>query len=215
MPREQTTRQLVAAYVKAKTLLVQMGYAHEIDWQEKRRLTDVGESDFLRESAWVILSSGMREAVIRAKFGLISKIFFNWIGSKIIVENKDECLVKSLQVFNHTGKFKAILNVSERVYQQGFNQIKRRISNQGIRYIRTIPYMGPITSYHLAKNLGIDVVKPDRHLSRISERAGYSDPTDMCTKISQHVGDRLSVIDIVLWRYATLFPYDSLLLESS
>lgn len=210
MRRVQTGEQLVVSYLRAKSLLIQMGYADEIDWQEQRRLDHVGESDFMRESAWVILSSGMREAVIRSKFDLISRIFFNWISSAIIVESKDECLVRSLQVFNHKGKFQAIIKVIEKVHQHGFVQIKRMLSDQGVNYIRTMPYMGPVTSYHLAKNLGIDVVKPDRHLSRISVLAGYNNPIDMCTAISQHVGDRLSVVDIVLWRFATLFPYDSL-----
>jgi len=215
MLRTHTAQQLAVAYVRAKSLLIQMGYANEISWQEQRRLSHIGETEFLRESAWVVLSSGMRETVIRSKFDVISRIFFNWTSSAIIVKNGTECLARSLQVFNHRGKIRAILNICQRVHQQGFVEVKRMLLSQGVDYIRTMPYMGPVTSYHLAKNLGIDVVKPDRHLSRISERAGYSDPSDMCRQISQHVGDRLSVIDIVLWRSATLFPHDPLLLGSS
>jgi hypothetical protein len=52
------------------------------------------------------------------------------------------------------------------------------------------------------------VVKPDRHLSRICSLWGYATPLQMCETIAAVVGDKVSVIDTVMWRYATLFSYD-------
>jgi thermostable 8-oxoguanine DNA glycosylase len=64
--------------------------------------------------------------------------------------------------------------------------------------------MGPTTACHLAKNLGVVLVKPDRHLTRIAVKTGYKSAERMCRTIAEVVGDSLSVIDIVIWRYATI-----------
>ena len=69
---------------------------------------------------------------------------------------------------------------------------------------KELPYIGPVTSYHLAKNLGLHVVKPDRHLMRIAHITGHTSPFEMCSKVANTVGDSLAVIDLVFWRYATL-----------
>lgn len=93
-----------------------------------------------------------------------------------------------------------------RVADEGFSRTKTKLVGGDMSYLRTFPYMGPATSYHLAKNLGMDVVKPDRHLIRISSVAGYECPEAMCRDIAATAGERLSVVDLVLWRYATLNP---------
>ena len=64
--------------------------------------------------------------------------------------------------------------------------------------------MGPVTARHLAKNLGMVLVKPDRHLTRLAAKTGYKTAEGMCHTIAEVVGDSLSVIDIVIWRYATI-----------
>ncbi|MCL4328727.1 MAG: hypothetical protein M1410_04010 [Candidatus Thermoplasmatota archaeon] len=70
--------------------------------------------------------------------------------------------------------------------------------------LREFPYIGPVTYYHLAKNIGIPVAKPDRHLSRLASRSGFRDVQEFCEFLSRKTGDRIQVIDIVLWRYATI-----------
>ena len=62
-------------YLEAKETIIDLGFAEEIDWQENLDFSKIWESDFLREMAWVILSSGLREAVIRNKFPEISRAF--------------------------------------------------------------------------------------------------------------------------------------------
>jgi hypothetical protein len=56
---------LAVLYLTAKERVIEAGFADEIDWQEKVSLEDLDESTFLRESAWVVLSSGFRETVLR------------------------------------------------------------------------------------------------------------------------------------------------------
>jgi len=198
------TERLVAAYMTAKESVIEAGYAAEIDWQHQLDFNSVTEKDFLRESAWVVISVGMRETVVRAKFPAISRAFLGWASARAIVRRSARCRQLALSVFAHEGKIKAILTLAREVSQTGFAGVRERIQEDGTDYLQSFPYLGPATSCHLAKNLGINVTKPDRHLLRIAERAGYSAPDTMCRHISEIVGDKDSVVDLVLWRYATL-----------
>ncbi len=88
---------------------------------------------------------------------------------------------------------------------------RNQIEHEGIDFIRTLQFMGPATSYHLAKNIGLDVVKPDRHLVRIAESAGGFSPNDFCEMIAQQTGDKVSVIDIVPARFWDNVPNQRLI----
>src|SRR5204862_28581 len=46
----------------------------------------------------------------------------------------------------------------------------------GPTWLTRCPYIGPVTCWHLAKNVGMDVVKPDRHLVRMAQASGARDP---------------------------------------
>jgi hypothetical protein len=46
------------------------------------------------------------------------------------------------------------------------------------------PMIGPVTSFNLAKNIGLDVAKADRHLSRLAANVGFSDVPSLCRCIS-------------------------------
>jgi len=194
---------LADLYLNIKNTIIRHGFGDEIDWQEDNHIEKLNETTFLKESAWVVLSSGMRETVIRQKFPSISKAFYNWHSSKI-VNNKNKCRKAALKVFGNKRKIDAIIKIVEKTYKLGFYLFKENIVKDGIEFIQLLPFMGPATSYHLAKNIGLDVVKPDRHLLRITDKAGYNCPEKLCNTISKYVGDKISVVDIVMWRFATI-----------
>ncbi|NMA30683.1 MAG: hypothetical protein GX941_02600 [Candidatus Methanofastidiosa archaeon] len=195
---------LADRYLSIKAKVIKCGFASEIDWQDSLRFSNIHEKDFLREAAWVILSSGMRETIIRQKFPAISSAFLDWNGAHSIVANQQLCQQTALEIFGNRLKIKAILEWASKISKIGFKQIKSLIECEGINFIQTLPFMGPATSYHFAKNIGLDVAKPDRHLVRIAYAAGYSNPSILCTDIARTIGDRVSVIDLVLWRFATI-----------
>lgn len=201
---DHRTERLVAAYMTAKESVIGAGFAAEIDWQDRLDFGDVTEQDFLREAAWVILSAGMKETVVRTKFPAVSRAFVHWTSARAIVRRSAQCRQSALSVFAHEGKTEAILFLATVVSRTGFDTVCTRIKEEGVDYLRSFPYLGPATALHLAKNLGLNVVKPDRHLVRISKRTGYSSPDAMCRHIAEIVGDKEAVIDVVLWRYATL-----------
>jgi len=201
---DRQTECLVAAYMTAKERVIGAGFAPEIDWQDQVDFNKISEQNFLRELAWVIFSSGMREAVVRKKFPGISKAFLHWVSAQMVASRADHCRKSAMSVFAHKGKVEAIITVAREISRLGFNRVHRRIREEGVTYLQSFPFLGPATSYHLAKNLGLNVVKPDRHLVRLAAQAGYSAPNLMCRRIADAMGDKDSVVDLVLWRYATL-----------
>lgn len=197
---------IVDFYLLAKSTVIGEGFAEEIEWQDQLQFSDVDERGFLREAAWVVLSAGMREKVVRCKFEAFSMAFCNWLSARQIVLKASQCKRAASRVFDHQRKITSIIEIAKSVDRTGFDIFKDKIISEGVLFLESLPYVGPATSYHLAKNIGLDVVKPDRHLLRISALAGYSNPGEMCLRISSAVGDRLSVVDLVVWRYATLNP---------
>ena len=196
--------------------VTQAGFAGEIDWQDSRSLSQLTESEFLAQGAWVILSSGMRESVIRRCYEGVSRAFLHWASAGAIAERRVECEEKALQVFNHLAKVRAIGSMCKRVCDISFPTVLQKIQTEDVSFLRTFDFVGPVTSFHLAKNLGLDVVKPDRHLIRMASAARCSCPEELCKTIAEITGDKLAVVDLILWRYATIASdYDALLTPES
>lgn len=192
------------AYSEAKTYVRSSGYQNEVEWQSNLCFNDVIESDFLREGAWVILNSGMRESVIRKYFHDLSFCFFEWESAEKIVESKKFCYEAAINIFNNDRKISAIINMSARVWDIGFKKLKEYLKKTPIEFLQTFQYIGSVTSYHLAKNMGLQIAKPDRHLVRLSNSLGFRNVQEFCSFISEKSGDSVPVVDVVLWRFATL-----------
>jgi hypothetical protein len=192
------------AYLIAKQAVIENGYEYEIDWQISTKYSQLTETIFLQEAAWVILSAGMRERVIRSVFPYISSAFFDWTSASIITSNGHNCRANALIKFRHEKKIDAIIEIASHVAERSFDFVYDSIQHKGIQYLSNFPFLGPATSCHLAKNLGIPIAKPDRHLIRIANVFGYTNVQDLCIRIAEYVGDEVAEIDLVLWRYATL-----------
>lgn len=197
-------RRLFEGYVSAKDTVISEGYANEIDWQAEREIKVFTESEFLCEAAWVILNSGMRESIIRTRFPSIRSAFRDFESAKMIVENREQCIRDASKAFRHSKKLAAIISIACRIYLDGFGPVRTSTLIHGAKFLSTFDYLGPATSLHLAKNLGLDVAKPDRHLKRVAEATGFSSVDDLCMAVSNLAGDSKAVVDIVIWRFATL-----------
>jgi hypothetical protein len=191
-------------YLTAKERVIEAGFADEIDWQEGVSLDDLDEPTFLRESAWVVLSAGFRETVLRHRFGQISRAFLYWDSADLIIAQRETCRTNALVAFGNQRKINAVLEIVERVAGTGIDTIRRQIISRSTEFLEELPFIGPVTACHLAKNLGMPMVKSDRHLRRLATKTGYESAGRMCRVISELVGDSLSVIDVVLWRCATI-----------
>jgi len=196
--------QLASLYLTAKERVIEAGFADEIDWQEEVSFDDLDEPTFLRESAWVVLSAGFREAVLRRRFGEVSRAFLHWASADLIIAQRETCRTDALAAFGNQRKIDAIVGIVERVAGEGIDTIRQQIGIRGTEFLQELPFIGSVTACHLAKNIGVVMVKPDRHLTRMAAKTGYESADRMCRTIAELVGDSLSVIDIVIWRHATI-----------
>jgi len=185
------------------------GLSRQVEWQRSRRFPEFNESDFLRETAWVILCTGFREEIVRRVFNHVSLCFCDWESSHAIVTSARTCHATAMAAFRNERKLTAILRTAQYVDEAGFDTVKRRVLENPIPELRKLPYIGPITAWHLAKNLGFDVAKPDRHLVRLSSWVKYPDPHDLCSTIAISTGNSVSVVDTILWRYVADRPAEA------
>jgi hypothetical protein len=200
-PGAVETEASVALYKLARKQLSVTGFQEELVWQIARDLQEFGESDLLREAAWVILCTGFRESIVRSIFPFISVCFCEWESASLICKNADLCRATALTAFRNVRKIEAIIKTARYVCDTGFERYKTEIIQSPVLALRRLPYIGEITAYHLAKNLGADVAKPDRHLVRFAASQGFGDVHSLCLAISNATGDPLRLVDLVLWRF--------------
>ena len=193
--------ELIGHYLQAKDWIDRSPFVRELEWQNTVRLTNLTETEFLIQYAWVVLNSGFREAVVRRHFSYISLCFCDWESASAVVKNSEVCIACASSVFRHTRKLKALVEVASAIELEGFKSFYERIKVDAISELEKLPYIGAVTKFHLAKNLGLDVAKPDRHLLRVASRFGYKDVQQMCREIFDFCGDKIAVADLVLWRF--------------
>jgi hypothetical protein len=163
----------------------------ELEWQRTRDTLNFSESDLLREAAWVILCAGFSENAVRRCFSFLSLCFCDWESAREICQNSSLCKATAWTKFRNEKKIDAILEAA----------FRRSVVREPIQTLRTLPYVGDITSYHLAKNLGFHVAKPDRHLVRLAHHLEFDSAQELCMKVASATGDPISVVDLVFWRF--------------
>lgn len=188
-------------YIEAKKWLIDSGLKCEIEWQESRDPTSFSESTFLAEAAWVVYNSGFREAIVRRNFDFISLCFCDWSSARQIVDTGSVCVEAAMLAIANRRKHEAVLEIARRIAETGFFSFQSNVLADPLNFLQTLPFIGPVTAVHLAKNLGFNLAKPDRHLLRLQQRLGFCDVGAMCAHFASATGDPVRVVDLVLWRY--------------
>lgn len=166
------------------------GYAEDYNWSET--LGPPADADrFATAAVYVICNSGMHYRVAQ-------DIFVRCMASL-----RRRGSVR--RVFGHPGKAKAIGSIW-REREQLFAAYQS--ADDKVEFCQSLPWIGPVTSHHLAKDLGVDVAKPDVHLARLARRDKTS-VARLCTKLAKQTGYRLATIDTVLWRACATGILDS------
>ena len=198
---DMTTAAAIKLYRVAKESVQGSQFSAELVWQATRDVNRFTESELLKECAWVILCSGFKESVIRRRFPFISTCFCNWESCEIICDKAQLCRTTALSCFGNERKIQAILESAAYIRRAGFENYKKLILNDPLPTLSVLPFIGKITANHLAKNLGFDLAKADRHLQKFAVSMGFVHPQELCGYISNVTGDPVRVVDLVLWRY--------------
>jgi len=167
-------------FFDAAFLYCKRWFSQEVSIVENRHFADITAERFLSEYVYVVLNSGMKNAVAE-------KVFQHFMAKMDVT------------VINHLGKRRAVEQALAN-YRTWFRNLKE-LDNK-LAYLELLPWIGPITKYHLARNLGLDYAKPDRHMIRLAQKHGFSsDVTRMCQELADLKGLRVGTVDVILWRY--------------
>lgn len=188
-------------FAKACSYVQRAGLSAEVAWQREANFAGFTESQLLREHAWVTLCSGFRESAVRRAFDHVSLCFCDWESAEAIVSAGDICCTTAAFSFANHLKLKGIFSAAKYISEIGFDKFKQSVLADPINQLQQLPFIGPITSCHLAKNLGLDVAKPDRHLIRLSERLGFRSADHLCRELAATAGEQAKVVDLIVWRY--------------
>jgi len=172
----------IGDYRRVVEALRAAGWADDdIKWSENVKPPTDPEA-FAKEVIWVLCCSGMRFTVARL------------IEGRVLAAIKAGVPVNS--VFGHPGKAQAMQNIwdNRHAWFWRYEDAKDKVA-----FFETLPWIGKITKYHLAKNFGIDVAKPDVHLERLAKREGVT-CQELCERLARESGHKVRTVDLVLWR---------------
>lgn len=170
-----------ALFLKITQAVREAGYKDAIHWSENVQ-PPASAKQFAKEAIYVICNSGMKNSVAIGIFNRCITALESGQSAKT--------------VFGHPGKSAAIDDIwRRRLYL--FGQYKR--SSDPIEFCASLPWIGPITKFHLAKNFGTDVAKPDVHMVRLAE-AENTNSQELCKRLALETGYRAATVDMILWR---------------
>jgi hypothetical protein len=157
------------------------GYAEAIERSEAATLPLTAD-EFAAEVIYVAINAGF--------------------ANRIAVPIFERCMAalrkgkSSKTVYGHPGKTDAIDEIWKRRASL-FRKLKK--ADDLIEFCATLPWTGPITKFHLAKNLGADVAKPDVHLNRLADSENLT-AQKLCDRLATESGYRSATVDLILWR---------------
>ena len=171
----------------------------------------LGADEFAEEVIYVILASGFRQKVAKAKFAEIMAFIHSHNGDDVVVDNL-------MPIFGNVHKVRAICRVwGERVkFRDGFYAIDVKDIDGRLAYLQTLPFIGKITCNHIARNLGMNKVKYDVWIQRLGIALcggdmGLSVSSPVCAEVraacdamfvavNKVTGLPIGYIDVVLWK---------------
>jgi len=185
-------------------------YGEQVRAIRGTKFAEVTREDFLREYAWVVHATGFNARVVGK---MMPRLMAVYIDAETLSMN--EVLVRALPICNNPRKVKSVWTTVQHIKEQLSTSSWENYRDDELdtpEKLERLPYVGPITKYHLARNIGLlEFVKPDLHLIRLANHWGYLTPLDMCREMRSQFEDRtglhlpLGIVDLVLWYAASTF----------
>lgn len=171
----------IDTYLAIRAGVIRAGFQHDIDWSQSVGSPETPEV-LAQEAIFVICNSGMRHTVAQQIYRRVMHALHVGVDPR--------------EVFRHPGKSKAITGIWERRSEL---LAAFRAADDKVAWCGELHWVGQITKWHLAKNLGVDCAKPDRWLVRLAAASGESVDA-LCRRLHEGTGDRIATVDYILWR---------------
>ena len=176
-------------------------YPDELDWANGisiKVFRHLKSERFLAEYCWVIYVSGFKVSTIESIFPDLRIAFKSF---ELDALAKMRSLKGVLSIFKNERKASSFLTGSKSIAKEGFSEFKKRLKVEGVDMLEKLPGIGPVTKFHLAKNIGlIDVAKPDIWLVRAAEACNTS-VDELVEFLSKKYGISRHAVDVIIWRH--------------
>lgn len=167
--------------------------------------------EFAYECFYVVCVAGFKQDYAKAMCNRIIK----FIEERDYAEFTEEELLK---IYSNGNKVRAIKQLWDRRKCYCDEFYKLNDIDEKVKFLGTLPHVGNITKYHLARNLGLNFVKYDIWIQRLGvalygteefenrvnnshlllEIKAFCD--SMFSKLQKETGEKVGFIDVVLWR---------------
>ena len=183
----------LSTFLQVVHALCAAGFRGDIEWSEDAG-PPASPEDFAEEAIFVICNSGMKNTVARR------------IYDRILPELRAGRPAGG--VFGHRMKARAIDLIWENRRQAFDEYMAQQTDAARIEYLGALRHIGPITKFHLAKNFGINVAKPDVHLQRLADHCGET-VQGLCARLAEESRYKARTVDVLLWRACAIGLIDS------
>lgn len=188
-------------------------YSDEIQRISSVRLEDITPHVFFHEYIWTVHTTGFSAKAVGKFFARLVEAYGRY--DIFAIEDSDDSFPRIRVVCNNPQKIKAV-QTTARLMHDGIKKVGwesfREQSLSSPENLQKLPYVGKITCFHLARNIGLlESVKPDLHLVRMANHWRIDDCNLMCRIMRDAWREKtgeilpLGIIDLILWYAASTF----------
>lgn len=159
------------------------------------------DRDLLAEYGWVVVSCGLTPHVATKQWPRFTAAFRNWAPVEV-AGNRIAVRTEVLSFNRNARKLDAILDFADDLAREP--GLMQRLAAMDLKLVMAklsmLPFVGANNRYHLARNLGWDVVVKTGPVPRL---AAYLETTSeaLCERIAAETGERIRTVDLVLWNW--------------
>lgn len=184
-----------AAYLYAEEF-----HPRELGHYRSVRIEDLEPRRFWSEYVWCVYTSGFNAKVLTPKFDGIMNAYGPWDSNV----PSDWMWQRVSRLLANTRKFEAVVRTKKLMQSLGWGDF-RTLYCSSIDALASLPFVGPITKFHLARNCGLDAVKEDIHLVRVADKFEFVNATAMCYFLAGLSDERPGVVDFVIWSFCAAY----------
>ncbi len=166
---------------------------------EKAAEVVITEHFFVREHLWCVYVAGFSASVIAKKLpALLLAHGIEDEDTNYLEYDPDLPLETVFKVFGNVNKANSVRRLRALIKEITWPEFyATRVKDRDPKQLSGLPGIGDILACHLARNLGNkNLVKPDIHLQRLSNKYGYKNPLEMVKSLSDEPPGK---VDLILW----------------